>query len=164
MFKLAGAVMILLSSGWLGIIKSERLRKRTENIEKIISALNLLENEISYGRRDIKTALKSTGDTQRLTLFSEAAELMDSLPAGEALSRAVGNQRLCLIPADCEVLNVLAEKLGMTDCATQIKSIDFARKQLENLAVDSHAVYEKMGRMYRGIGFLAGGLAVIMLF
>ncbi|MBO5059757.1 MAG: stage III sporulation protein AB [Clostridia bacterium] len=164
MLKLIGAVMIIVSGAAWGFLQSERLKKRTEELEKLISALGLLENDIAYGKRDIKTALYSIGRLQDVKLFCSAAENMDSVGIKNAFLSALDTHGEYLSGTDKEAAAVLADNLGMTDSSTQIKCIRHTVGILKTAHENAVCEYEKSGKLYRGIGVLAGLAAVILLF
>lgn len=164
MLRLTGALFIISACGLWGFLKAENMKKRIDNLGKIISALTLLENEITYGKRNIKKAMKSIGDIQNLPLFIHAAEKMDQYSAGEALCNALKTKDTFLLGTDNEILEIMAEDLGKTDTRSQIKSIEYAKCRLESVKKTAEEEYIKSGRLYRSMGILVGTMAVIILF
>lgn len=164
MLKLTGAVMIVGGGAVWGFLQADKLKKRSEELSKIISALRLLENDISYGKRDIKNALNSIGKIQGVKIFSDAAENMNTNGIKKAFLTALEKEGECLLGTDKEAMKILAENLGMTDSASQISSIRHAIGILEGAQDSAAAEYARSGRLYRNIGVLAGLAAVILLY
>ena len=163
MFKLMGAVLIVISATLWGFSKEERLKRRIEIISDLISGLLLLENEISYGKRDIKNALWSIGEINNVKLFKSAAEYMDKLGVKMGFKRATEENGKFLLGTEKQALDTLAENLGMTGTDTQIKSIKHARILLIEAKERASAEYERSGKLYKGAGFLGGVAVVIFL-
>ena len=163
MLKLTGAVIIVISAALWGFFKAEILRRRVKIIGGIISGLVLLENEISYGKRDIKNALLSIGQVNNIELFQNAAQYMDKQGVKAGFMRACEENKTFILGTEKQALEALAENLGMTDTATQIKSIKFARTQLLQAKEEAFLECEKSGKLYRGAGLLCGLAIVIFL-
>ncbi len=163
MLKLTGAVMIIVSAALWGFMQSDRLKRRRTELTRIISGLTLLENEITYGKRDIKRILISVGEMNELEFFELAGEYVECYGIKDGFLKAVQEKCDMLLGTDKEVLSVLSENLGMTDGGTQIKSIRHAKALLENAEVAASESYEKNGRLYRSAGVLAGLATVILL-
>lgn len=164
MYKLAGAVMIIAAGGLIGVQKSAVLKYRCDNLQKLISALTLLENEISYGKTDIMNALYSIGKIQDFPLFANAAENMRTLAASDAFLKAASDKNLYYSESDLEILRPLAENLGMTGSTSQIKTLSHTVKLLESVLAEAREKYEQNGRLYKNIGLLGGIFTAILLF
>ncbi len=162
MLKLTGAVIILIATTIWGFLESDKLKKRYAGIKKIISGLVLLENEVSYGKRDIKTALMSIGEIQDIELFKNAAIYTESSGIKKGFCRALEKEK-CILGTDKETLRILAENLGMTDSNAQINSIRHTKCLLESAEESAACEYEKSGKLYKSAGLLGGFAAVILL-
>lgn len=162
MFKFAGAVLIVCASAVWGFAASERLKKRRCELTRTISALCILENEIMYGKRDIKSVLRTAGELQGLEMFKKGAERTEKVGIRNGLASAV-TENNALLGTDKEILYMLAERLGMTDTEEQVKNIRHAAGLLEAAEKDAEREYGKSGKLYRTGGILAGCAAVILL-
>ena len=164
MLKLAGSVMIVSAAFFCGFYKAYSLKQRSESLSRTITALAVLESEISYGKRDIKSIFKTIGETQKLPLFADAAEEMSVHNSKTALCRSIDKQAMFLSGTDKSILKLLAENLGMTDTKNQLGAIAHVRSLLEEAQNSALEEYKKNGRFYRSAGILCGLLAVILLY
>lgn len=155
--------MIISACGLIGMQKSSALKHRADNLQKLISALTLLENEISYGKNDTKRALMSIGKTQGFSLFCIAAESMDHFDTAAAFMNTAGIPSFFLTKNDLEILQPFAEQLGTTGSTSQLSIIAHTKKLLENACQDAHEKYAVSGKLYRNMGFLSGIFIAILL-
>lgn len=164
MLKLTGAILIIMSSAFLGFYKAYTLKKRCDSLDKLIAALKTLRSEIAYTKRDIKNIFETIGDTQNVQLFHRTAEKMKVQNCKKALCESIDEQKMYLLGTDNEILKILAENLGMTDTETQTGAIEHACIRLEDARKDAIFEYEKNSRLYRSTGILCGLLTVILLY
>lgn len=165
--KIIGAVIILTVCAYAGFYFADRLKKRCVYLRNINTALSLLETEISFGGSRLKKALKSvdrTADTRGL--FEETAEGLEELGIKKAWHNTVLKKRaeLCLTDSDAEALAALGARLGMTDTENQIKNIRYVKEMLNAQQKEAEGEYERLGRLYRGGGALAGLFLILILF
>lgn len=162
MVKLFGAVMVGAACAYFGFKASFRLQKRARSLADISLSLELLESEIGFTKHRLKKALERS---DRCGLFICAAQYIDEMGAAGAWKRALAQQResMCLKDADCEVLELLGEKIGKTDTDDQIKHIKYVRALVEELQKSAGEDSEKQGKLFRGCGILTGLMLVIIL-
>ncbi len=163
MLKLIGAMLIIAAGGAWGFLESDKLRRRVQRLEQILFALKLLENEIVYGKRDIKSALYSIGKNQGLKFLIYAAENVEKAGIKVALSEAVRKCENDILGTDKNILEILWENLGMTDSGSQIKAIRHVIGLMEEAKISAESEYAKTGRLKRSMGFLGGIFVVILL-
>lgn len=163
MIKFFGAVLIIFSFGIWGVSKSERLKKRCENLLSVISSLNLLENEISFSQKDIASALFSVGNMENLPLFVAVSETLKNSSVPEAFSLALENSDIYLSKSDNEVLLEFSKNLGALGKEAQIGSIHHTKELLASARISALEEYGKYGRLYRSMGILLGFLVAIIL-
>lgn len=164
MLKLFGSLLIISAFGFWGISKSQKLKKRSENLLTLISSLTLLENEISYSEKDIASALRSVGIMENLPLFVDISENLKNLPVQEAFSEALKNGNMCLSEADREILFEFSKNLGTLSKEFQISSLLYTKELLSATQRLAYQDYGKYGKLYRNMGFLLGILIAILLF
>lgn len=162
MLKLIGSLLVIGASTAVGFALAGKLYKRSHTLEGIIFALRLLETEISYGKRDIKTIMHEIGKSQGIELFTMAANMINDKGIRGAIEDALDSCDT-ILGTDKMPIRVLAENLGMTDTQSQISAIRSARKSLTEAQREAAAEYAKSARLYRNAGALGGIFAVILL-
>ena len=163
MLRIIGAGMIIFSGSMLGFLKSDSLKKRVDSLGKIISGLNLLETDISYGKKNLKSALLTIGKHHDIPLFKNAAQKIDEKGIKKALDMALESEGSYLLKQDKAPLIALGENLGMTDTASQVTSIRRAVSALCEGKKEAENEYARLGRLYRSCGVLGGILGAIIL-
>lgn len=165
--KIIGAAMILGVCAYSGFRFADRLKKRYVYLRNILTALNLLETEISFGGSRLKKAFESVdkaADTKGL--FKTASENLEQLGIKRAWREAVKEKKeeLCLTDGDSEALTALGARLGMTDTENQMKNIRYVKEMLAAKQAEAEGEYERQGRLYRSGGILAGLFLIFLLF
>jgi len=122
-----------------------------------------LESEISYGKKDIKSILFQIGKCQNLPLFCEISENIANLGVTTSFLTALEKENLFLTETDTEILIDFSKNLGSMDTNSQKKSINHAKNQLKLALDNAKNNYEKLGKLYRNIGFLFGLFFTILL-
>ncbi|MBQ6907446.1 MAG: hypothetical protein IJQ28_03620 [Clostridia bacterium] len=163
MLKFFGAVLIVSAFGVWGISKSKRLKTRCDSLLTIISSLNLLENEISYGEKDIASALSSVGAMENLPFFIEIAENLKKTSAFCAFSNALNGTEMCLSQTDKDILLEFSQNLGTVSKDFQVSSILHTKELLLSSRNSACSDYEKYGKLYRNMGFLIGTLIALIM-
>lgn len=164
MLKVAGAIMIVASSSAVGFLEAVRLKRRTEELDRLVSAMAHLENEISYGKGDIKSIVSGIGSLLDISLFIKAGENMKTASTKEAFLAALETDGGYLLGTDKKVIAGFAENLGMTDTKAQVKSIRHTKGLLEVQRSEAAKEYMRSGKLFKSTGVLAGLGAVILLF
>ena len=59
MLRIIGCVMIVFAGSMLGFLKSDGLFRRAKLLGRIITGLILLNTDIGYGKKALKTAILS---------------------------------------------------------------------------------------------------------
>lgn len=164
MLKLFGSCLIISAFGIWGFLKSAGLKKRNENLLCIISALTLLENEISYGKKGLREALLSIGNAEKLPLFISVSENIGTFSIQNAFETAISKCDMSLTKSDQMVLLEFSQSLGTLETSAQISSILHTKELLQIARLEAYDEYKKYGRLYRNIGLLLGVLVCLILF
>lgn len=162
MVKILGAVMVGCACGYLGLKKSLTLKRRAKSLLDISVSLEMLESEISFSVNKLKKAFMRV---DRNGIFSAAAEDMDEKGVKKAWETAVNSSksRLCLTDADEDILMMLGKNIGKTDTDDQIKNIKYIKKMISEQCKQAEGEYNRLGKMYRNGGVLAGLMLIIIL-
>ncbi len=164
MLKVVGAGLVIISGTVLGFIRAGGLKKRRDNLFKFSDCLSLLENEISYKRSDIKTALFNVGKSAGFPFFCECSKKMKSKNVCDAFSDALSSCDLCFKPQDIHAAEEFFGNLGMLGEKEQTASIRHSKELLLSLANSAERDYFELGRLYKSLGALLSTLLVILLF
>lgn len=162
MLRLIGSFMIIVAGSAIGFLKADSLKKRVEELEKIITGLNLLETDIGYGRKDLKEILIAIGESQGIGLFLEIAKCMDEIGIKKAVCSALLEEE-SLKPTDIAPILELGENFGMTDVTSQIKAIKRTVSVLSERKSEAEEEYKRLGKLYREGGVLGGILGAVIL-
>lgn len=159
-------ICIVIASSFLGFQKAGQLSKRCQSLLQLESALSVLKGEIGFSANHLKEAFMQLS---RLivngALFSDAARSIEAEGVRKAWKESVQRHRknLCLEEADVQALLTLGAELGRTDRENQIKNIRHVEALLKAQYTEAKLQYDKMAKLYRGAGVLAGVFAVIVL-
>lgn len=164
MFRIAGAAAIIIGSTVFGFKKEYALKARRDLIARLITAVTVLENEISYARSDLKSIFASVGNSYNLPIFEETAKNTDTLGFCGAMRSALNTHGENLTAEDKSALLLLADNLGISDCGSQLYVTAHVRKLLEASHRTACAEYDTNGRMYRNSCMLFGVLTAILLY
>jgi stage III sporulation protein AB len=162
MVKLVGALMTGFACGYFGIRISMNMKKRAQSLSEIVSSLELLESEISFGLNKLSKAFRRI---DKNGFFARIAENMREMGIERAWSESVekNKQRLCLTESDCDALLILSGRIGKTDKDDQLKNIKYVKSMLNSQFESAKSEYARMGRLYRNGGVLIGLMIAIVL-
>lgn len=168
--KMVGCVFVLLSSTFIGFSASGKCSRRPVQLRELQSALQMLENEISFMSNILADAFmmlsRRTGMETGI-FFKTAAELMmgnDGINACDSWETSIRKNisKTALNFDDELVLNSFGKMLGSSDLEGQINNIRHTIAQLKLLESDAEEMKKKNAKMYRVLGTM-GGLAVIII-
>ncbi|HYG59822.1 MAG TPA: stage III sporulation protein SpoIIIAB [Symbiobacteriaceae bacterium] len=169
--KLLGAGLILGCSSYAGWQVAGAYARRPVQLRDLQTALAVLQTEIEYGATPLPEALASAaraGGPAVGAIFRATAERLAAgggNTPGDAMREALADQSgsTALRPGDLSIVAALAEVLGATGRADQVRHLSLARERLageEARAADERARYERMAR-YLGV---LGGAALVLIF
>lgn len=171
LLKLAGCLMVILSSSAIGYVYSKRFSDRPQHLRMIQVQLQLLETEIGYMRNTIAEAFKKISmidNSPTAEIFRHAGiyiENRDFASAYEAWAASVRSniQKTALNSEDEELLISFGKSLGCTDCDGQVRNIRNMLSQLKVQEQKSETERLKNEKMCRNLGILSGIAVVILL-
>ncbi|MED1561471.1 stage III sporulation protein AB [Alkalihalobacillus alcalophilus ATCC 27647 = CGMCC 1.3604] len=168
--KLLGAVLILLTTTFVGFEYARRLSERPRQIRQLMSAMQSLEAEMLYGLTPLSEACSNIAKQIPNPISSFYEAFANKLLAKEDSAYLAWEQSLdevwpntALLETEKEIMKQFGATLGQQDHEQQKKQIQLVlthlkREELE--ARDKQAKYEKM---IKSLGFLSGVLVVIVL-
>jgi len=168
--KLAGAILILFVSSYIGFKFAARCTARPERIRQIISCLGSLKSYITYASLPLHEALvQCTHGTYGpvAEFFHNTAALLEKngvLTPQQAINTVLGQmqERLFLNKAEVAVLGVLGANLGVMNREEQGNYLTMIILQLEKMENEAIRMRDLNTKMYRYLG-ICGGLAVVIL-
>lgn len=164
LIKLIGAGIIFASCAYLGLRKSGDLKARGNALDAVYAALLQLETEISFCVNDLKRAFLSIDkNTRTCGLFRDAAEHMEEYGIKKAWAYAVVKNPAPLNNDDRELILMLASKLGMTDAKNQLRHIAYIKELVSAQAAAAKSDYDRLGKIYRSGGLLAGLFIILII-
>jgi stage III sporulation protein AB len=170
MFKLVGAVIIILTTTWAGFEASRHLSQRPRQLRQLKVALQSLEAEIMYGHTPLgDAAMKLSKQMPKpLSLFFES--FSGKLSLGETTVKMAWDESLkeiwnwlALKQGEFEILSQFGETLGQHDRYHQQKQILLTIAHLEREESDAIERQGKYEKMVKSLGFLSGLLLIILL-
>ncbi|PLR99889.1 stage III sporulation protein SpoIIIAB [Bacillus sp. T33-2] len=170
MFKLIGAVFIIIATTWTGLEASRHLSERPKQLRLLKSALQSLEAEIMYGHTPLHEASRKLAAQlpKPLSWFFET--FSKKLTATETTVKAAWEESLAEVwkltafkQGEHEILKQFGETLGRHDRHSQQKQILLAISHLEREEKDACERQLKYEKMVKSLGFLSGLLLIILL-
>lgn len=165
--KFIGTVLLIFAATYIGFDGAHGLLKRERNLNDIKTAINILESEIVFSSRRLREALLKIAEISPCgKIFSDAAEFMPDMGIERAWQEATEKnaKKFHLKKRDVEILKILSSRLGMSDKEQQIKNIRHVETLLESAISEAEEEYRNSARLYRGMGFLCGLFAAVILF
>ena len=170
--KLIGAVILVSACGYAGWTVSRGYARRPEELRQFISALQMLDTEITYAATPLPDALSGIServDPRVASFFVQAAgELKSSrgTSAREAWSRALERYRAgsALDKGDLGILNSLGSSLGISDREDQGKHLRLALEQLKLAQARAEETAVKNVKLWNYVGLLGGLIIVLAMY
>lgn len=173
--KWIGMMLVLFSSGGIGLWSAWCFRGRLRTLERLRQLIYCLKGEITYSHAPLKEAMERVGrrETGSLgMLFLTAAEGIDSglgESFGEIWEAAV--ERLAkqeegrlLLAQDLEQLKGLGGHLGYLDVEMQSRALLLYLEELELSVQYLRSHQRERCRLYTSLGFLGGLFLVIAIY
>ena len=164
--KILGTVLIVFGTSLFGINHAKALLTRYKNLIKINSGLVILENEIRYSKDFIdRIFLRVASMTNMTKIFKTCADLPQEIPISKRWIAAVeqDSKALHLLKSDSEILSILSSELGMCDREGQISNIRHVMTLLKKASDEAYCEYQKLSKLYSGLGILSGIFASLIL-
>lgn len=170
LLKIAGSLIILTSTSFLGFFLSRDCAKRPHQLRELQGLLQMLENEIVYLSNlliDAFYKINDAGNSEISVLFKSTADHLkynSNLNACEAWEKAIKENisKSSLDKEDSKILIQFGKMLGNSDIEGQQKNIRLAITQLSLQEKKAEENKNKYEAMYKRLGVL-GGLAIVIL-
>lgn len=167
MLKLAGCVLLVISSTLTGFYFSNYLKLRKDFLKDFIAFLNTLKIQLRYSSGDIFQIIPLCSDSKILKpLFDQLSKSRcDNISFSELWinSVCVGAKVYKLKQSEINALADFGSKLGTTDTEGELSNIDLYTevflKSLENAMED----LSKKSKLYKTMGFFIGMSTALMI-
>lgn len=171
MLQVAGAMLVIVAAGALGLTVSQNYARRPRELRALQSALSLLETEIVYAATPLTEALEQVSrraEPCASGLFARAHTELGSgsgTTAQEAWETALDKYYpdSCLRPEDLTVLQGVGKVLGTSDRQDQTKHLRLAHERLRMLNLKAEDEARQNVRLWRYLGLFAGLATVLIL-
>jgi stage III sporulation protein AB len=171
MLKMAGAILVCLSSALTGYMLAGGLTARVRSLQALLVGLQNLETEIHYGATPLPEALREVArrcGPPTAALFETAARYLGDpagYTAGEAWQRALEEWRgeAHLRASEAAILNGLGTCLGRSDREDQVKHLRLAREQLGLCLARAEEEAARGVKLWSYLGLTAGPALVLLL-
>ena len=170
LLKLAGAVLIIAGTTFLGRERAECFLLRAKELRLLRQAVLLLEGEIGYTLTLLPEALRRVADNSDEPVKNLLRQTADKLQKGQnaalawtaSLEEARSDFSLKL--SDWEILRRLGSSLGLLDCTSQLKQLALTREYLLKQEEEAKIEGEKKAYLWRYFGTALGFMLVILFF
>lgn len=157
---------IFLSCSFIGILISRKYVNRVNELKEFKNALNIFKTKIRYTYEpipEIFMQISKSVNSNISNVFSQAANKMDILAAGEAWNMALKMEELSINEEDKNALNNLSKLLGKTDLEGQLNQIEMTSDFLDEQIKKAEKEKNKNEKMYRTLGMILGMTIVVIL-
>ena len=170
MLKAAGIIGLVLALGFLGILKTQKLKSRIEVLEEFLKMCLLLKSKINYLREPLTYIFSAESlkeDNRAFSLLRDSfaeAEEKDAEISQIWFQKAEETYKTSELTAkDMESIKYLGIFLGQTDYENQLYQFEYLESMLKNLIGEAYDEWKRKGPLYRKLGFFAGALIGIVL-
>lgn len=171
LFKLIGALLIIVTTTWTGFEASSQLARRPTQLRHMRDSLQALDAEIMYSHTPLREAAKKIS----LQMPQPAARFYhifsEKLSKADVTVKAAWKESLDAIWQDTdmkageyEILIQFGESLGKHDRFIQQKQILLAVTHLDREEAEARERQKNYEKIMRSLGILTGLLFIILLF
>ncbi|AGL02028.1 stage III sporulation protein SpoIIIAB [Desulfoscipio gibsoniae] len=172
MFKLIGGLLVVAASGLAGWQVSRSYARRPVELRQFISALQLLETEITYAATPLPEALAGVAEQVDVPAASFFRQIAGDLGAHRGCSAREAwhgalecyGHRSALGRGDLSVLRGLGNSIGISDREDQSKHLRLAAEQLKTALAMADAAAAKNVKLWNYMGLLGGLIIVLALY
>ncbi|MCR6515870.1 stage III sporulation protein AB [Clostridium sp. LY3-2] len=171
MFKIVILCIITALSTYLGIIISDRFRRRVIQLKEIQKSIMHLENEILFNNTNLPEALFVIGSKVNSPISEILIKVADKLLKGvsnnvkDAFKEEYLNEKekLYLLKDDYSIIDDFLQSLGDTNLENQDKVFRLINKRLSLNIVEAEEELKTNSKVYKSLGFCIGSMISIFL-
>lgn len=169
MFRLIGALLVVLGAGGFGFRRAAQFYKTARQLEQLTGAVEMLQCEINYTRLPLpelyaEVAERQTGAIARFFRVM-SAQLTCGLPRTKAAQCAMQQTAGLLLPNDARMaLLELCETLGRYDVDGENRILRLSAQRIRSAQERCEGEKRQMARSCTALAVCAGiALAILML-
>ncbi|MEG0872558.1 MAG: hypothetical protein RSD14_00520 [Clostridia bacterium] len=167
-FKLIVSIAIVLTTGYIGMMKAKRLKTREYVLREMVTFLNLVRNDIRYmlsilpnayevARQKLSTPLKiAIGQIVEDMLVTNSEILVNKSIVDNISSIS------SLTEYDKNIFISTLKNLGRSDLESQINIIENGITIIENQISEANEVKLANSKLYKTIGVISGLMIVVI--
>jgi stage III sporulation protein AB len=168
--KVFASMIIIFGSGLLGARLGLRFSERERELIEIENFLTVMRQNIGFLNLPLSRAV-SEFCPRTFALKKIFAEIADKLSSGSSASPgeifrlSFGEYKIFLNLSDSDLIIIFdfAEKLGCADAEGELANINLALERISAAKLDCKEDARKNVKLYKGIGFLTGIVAAVLL-
>ena len=150
--KFITLILIFGGTSFIGILVSKRYENRLRELEKLKSAIHMLEVKIKFTYDTIpkifrEIEVKVDGNIGRI--FGLAQEKMNNFSLERSWNEAIEDSNCFLLSKDKEILKDLGKTLGQTDVEGQLNQINLIYDFLDVQIKDAVLEKQKNEKLYK---------------
>lgn len=170
-FKVLFLLAVFVLSTMIGMIIAKRYSSRVEELQELITALEILEGRMNYTydtipeifdfiARHLRTNIKNLFEYS-----SEKLSINKNFSAGDIFNSTVDEEKILLDlnETDLEILKGLSVSLGQVDLENQVKNIRLILHSLSSQLEEAKEAKDKNFKLCRNMGAIIGIVLMIIL-
>ncbi|WP_067836838.1 stage III sporulation protein SpoIIIAB [Amphibacillus sediminis] len=164
-----GAMLLIAATTLIGFDRSDRLKKRPQQLRQLKTALQIMEAEIIYSQHTIRSVCQHVSNqipnplAHFFNLIANKISDSDDLALLWTQELKQLKSYTALEQHELDILQQFGNTLGQFDTNQQQKQIQLTLVHLDRLLAEAHDNYLALSKVYRGIGVLSGILIALVL-
>lgn len=168
--KIAGILMIIISTTAIGFKASEKMDIRIEQLREIRKIMILLRGEVMYNMSSIDEAFNNVAGkiSEPFSDIMKEISRIISKKEGKTFEviwkkAIVPLKKTCMVKSDIDRFRKFGEDFGCIHKEMQISAFDMYIEELENTIREADKKKNENSRLYRTLGIMSGLLIVIVI-
>lgn len=171
MLKVVAICIIFFACTYIGFYYGENFKRRYRDLNDILNALLILNNEVIYGNTPVPQALhyvaQKTNYPLRILLLKVSEKLIngESLTVHHAFKDEYKKMKgeIFIIDEDKKILSDFTRALGETGVFGQDKIFSLTIENIKLNCKKSESIATKNTKMYRSLGVCVGAMLAVFL-
>ena len=164
--KLAGVIFILASAWSVGCRFSSSMKLRCELVKRLMDALQILRNELSFLGTPLSDAFRAVAGSSVGPWGQVFGDMAARMEMERWLTPETAAEKALVLVNDEPVVHImmnLAGKLGSYDLEAQLCGIDYAVDAAKSLLCELEEEKKLRSKTYKTLSICAGAAIAILL-